>query len=392
MRVTTLIVLLVGTGLLLLLSATWNVGGDVKRHVPDASTSTTRAQSGPYSAWASNPSNAAQGKGKLFPPDISTTIAQHAKNDVKAAAAVPLDALSMGVEPMPVEQAPTPVAAAPARRAAVPCAPGCEKHGVCNSELGRCDCPPFVGGAACDQPLVAACSAAVGLTTLAPAPCVYDQLSTNAPVSCECLMGCEAIGLMGVRECYVMDPSNRTVASWVQQQIHVRGLAPNHEFWDAKLKSAHAESVKRCGGRGVYAPRMPATGAGGGLSRCWCYAGFAGNACEQSTSKRQQHACLNGCSGRGACVRNWCHCSAGFYGTDCSLGSPADGSPAPALPPPIGAQRDAKAPKVYIYDLPPRFNGWMHAGDAGWWQDFDLWGEDVIIHRRALRSVRLDLT
>lgn len=23
---------------------------------------------------------------------------------------------------------------------------------------------------------------------------------------------------------------------------------------------------------------------------------------------------------------------------------------------------------------------------AGWWQDFDLWGEDVIIHRRALRS------
>jgi hypothetical protein len=28
----------------------------------------------------------------------------------------------------------------------------------------------------------------------------------------------------------------------------------------------------------------------------------------------------------------------------------------------------------------------MHAGDGGWWQDFDLWGEDVIIHRRALRS------
>ena len=28
----------------------------------------------------------------------------------------------------------------------------------------------------------------------------------------------------------------------------------------------------------------------------------------------------------------------------------------------------------------------MHAGDAGWWQDMDLWGEDVIIHRRALRS------
>lgn len=29
----------------------------------------------------------------------------------------------------------------------------------------------------------------------------------------------------------------------------------------------------------------------------------------------------------------------------------------------------------------------MQAGTSGWWQDMDLWGEDVIIHRRALSSL-----
>ena len=110
-------------------------------------------------------------------------------------------------------------------------------------------------------PIFSACAAAVGLTTVAPAPCVYDTMSLGAPVSCECLLECEAIGLMGVRECYVMDKANKTVAAWVQHQVHVRGLAPNFEYWDASLKLAHQSSVAQCNGHGVYAPRMPASGA-----------------------------------------------------------------------------------------------------------------------------------
>ena len=270
------------------------------------------------------------------------------------------------------------------------CAPGCEKNGVCNTELGRCDCPPFVGGDDCSKPLLPACAAAPGLATLAPAPCVYDTLSLGAPVSCECLMGCEALGLMGVRECYVMDKQNRTVSAWVQRQIHMRGLAPNMDFWESSLKSSHEESVRECSGHGIYAPRMPPTGVASpnAHKRCWCHAGFSGSRCEVSTRMRPTHACLNGCSGRGTCVRNWCHCTPGYFGVDCSSGAgPAETAAAVALPTPIGAQRDKNAPKVYIYDLPPRFNSWMHAGESGWWQDFDLWGEDVIIHRRALRSV-----
>ena len=83
----------------------------------------------------------------------------------------------------------------PPRRA---CAPGCERHGVCNAELGRCDCAPYMGGADCSQPLFSACAAAIGLREIAPAPCVIDGASRpNAPIACECLMQCESIGLMG---------------------------------------------------------------------------------------------------------------------------------------------------------------------------------------------------
>ena len=377
MRVATLILTLGLIGGLLLLSANFNVGGsttNVHRLAVDPKSS-ARAAKGPYAAWASGQ--------ELHNP--ATASALSSSDVAPSFGSLHSDLVSSDGATAPVE-----AAAPPAQKRA--CAPGCEKRGVCNTDLGRCDCPPYIGGDACDTPLIAACAApaAVGLTELAAAPCVYDQLSANAPVSCECLMGCEAIGLMGVRECYVMDESNRTVMQWVQSQIHLRGLAANKEFFAAHLKLSHQESVKQCSGHGVYAPRMPNAGAppANSRKRCFCYAGWGGMSCEQPTLARPLHACMNGCSGRGSCLRNWCKCEPGFYGTDCSLGegSNGDGAAAKPLPPPIGAQRDANAPKVYIYDLPPRFNGWMHAGDAGWWQDMDLWGEDVIIHRRALRS------
>ena len=284
----------------------------------------------------------------------------------------------------PVQQQPPPAAAAAVARK--PCAPGCERHGVCNAELGRCDCAPFMGGADCSRPLFPACAASLGLREVAPAPCVIDTLSQpNAPVSCDCLRECELIGAMGVRECYVTDPRNETMVKWVNSQRNLRGLAPNDEYWEASLRGAEAASVRECGGRGVYAPRMPERGAGKGAPRCMCYPGWSGRRCEASTAQRPLRMCLNGCSKRGKCVRNWCHCDAGYYGVDCSLGAPADGGAAVPLPPPIGAQ-GAGAPRIYVYELPPRFNSWLHAGEGGWWQDFDLWGEDVIIHRRALRS------
>ena len=443
MRVTTLLLTLAAIGIMLIVSATWNVGGEEvkrQRRHEDKKPRKMVVDKGPYRAWA-----------KDAELHNEATLAA-----LPEAANVPPFGSTLATSSAPSSAAPSTAVATSATpsqpKAAVACAPGCEKNGVCNTELGRCDCPPFVGGAACDKPLFPACAAAVGLAELAPAPCVYDQLSGGSPpVSCECLMGCESLGLMGVRECYTMDGANKTVMSWVQQQvssrrlppsaslavawpwlgrglavawpwlgrawpwlgrglavawpglsvaddaprprlqIHLRGLAPNHEYYAANVQPAHKESLDLCSGHGLYAPHMPATGAArpNAYKRCFCYAGWRGNACQHEAQSRQRHACINGCSGRGECVRNWCHCAPGFYGTDCSLGVASNGvTDAPALPDPIGslANRDAKAPRIYIYDLPPRFNGWMHAGDSGWWQDFDLWGEDVVIHRRSLRS------
>ena len=268
-----------------------------------------------------------------------------------------------------------------------PCKPGCEKNGVCNTELGRCDCPPFMGGDDCAQPLFGACASAIGLKEVAAAPCVIDHMGSTAPVSCECLMGCEAMGLMGVRECYVMDRSNATVMDWVRQQRAARGLDANEQYWEANLKGAEALSVDKCGGRGVYAPPKPPQGAARGAARCLCYAGFGGARCESTAFQRPLANCLNGCSGRGSCHRNWCRCRPPFYGVDCSLGGARGADTSPALPPPIGAQTIADgAPRVYVYELPPEFNAWMQAGAGGWWQELDLWGEDVVFHKRMLRS------
>ena len=397
MQILTLLSILGIVGALLLLSANYNVGGEeaVRASALRVDPSTS---AGAYRAWAERRNM----DGIVPVPDyrnraVRTELASTVRPAYAGTSGRVAEAAAAAGATLPPLSNRDEASSALAPPAKGSCAPGCEKHGVCNTELRRCDCPPFVGGDDCAKPLLPACAAAPGLATLAPAPCVYDTLTLSAPVSCECLMGCEALGLMGVRECYIMDKSNSSVMGWVQQQIHMRGLAPNHDFWEANLKLSHSESVAECSGHGVYAPRMPNSGAAspGAPKRCWCYSGFTGNRCARSSEARPTHACLNDCSGRGSCVRNWCHCSPGYFGVDCSSGDGASASGAGAttaaaaaaipLPPPIGAQ-DAGAPRIYIYDLPPRFNSWMHAGDGGWWQDFDLWGEDVIIHRRALRS------
>ena len=275
------------------------------------------------------------------------------------------------------------------------CSIGCvENGGVCNAELGRCDCPPFVGGNDCSQPLLPECAALVGMRqkrgALVASPCLIDG-AARAPVSCECLMGCEAMGIMGVRECYVMDTANSTTMKWVRQQHGMRGLEANLEYFGVALKMADAESAAKCSGHGVFAPPMPRSGPplASHSPKCICYPGWTGASCERSSAMIDTGFCLNSCSNRGKCFRNWCQCDKGFYGIDCSLGSAPSGSPAPQLPLPIGAQDGrwaAGAPRVYVYELPPMFNSWLQAGSHGWWQDMDLWGEDVVIHRRMLRS------
>jgi len=110
----------------------------------------------------------------------------------------------------------------------------------------------------------------------------------------------------------------------VQQQRNQRGLEANSEYFAATLAPLAGQSKERCSGHGVWAPAggMPAKGVPAGKCekkgscRCLCYPGYDGDACERSTAVVPRHFCLNGCSGRGECFRNWCRCEPGAPATD----------------------------------------------------------------------------
>jgi len=76
------------------------------------------------------------------------------------------------------------------------------------------------------------------------------------------------------------------------------------------------------------------------------------------------HKCLNDCSGRGTCRHNFCHCRDGSWGADCSLGVPGSAAPsllraASAAAGSGAAEADGVRPRIYVYDMPPRFTSWL---------------------------------
>ena len=93
---------------------------------------------------------------------------------------------------------------------------------------------------------------------------------------------------------------------------------------------------------------------------------------------RNLHKCLNDCSGRGRCVHNWCHCDRNSWGADCSLGG------APGLR--TTADESGVRPRIYVYDLPPRFTSWLGAFRRGDWTRDHWYGVDVMLHQQLLRS------
>ena len=82
-----------------------------------------------------------------------------------------------------------------------------------------------------------------------------------------------------------------------------------------------------------------------------------GDACETKTNDW----CLVGCSGRGKCVRGFCHCRPPYYGLGCLKGRPERGQkqqhPPHAAGHEHGQQHQQHIParsrlRVYMYDLP----------------------------------------
>ncbi|CAI7822345.1 unnamed protein product [Closterium sp. NIES-54] len=66
------------------------------------------------------------------------------------------------------------------------CSKRCSRHGTCNEELGRCDCPPGFTGDACEADAFPSCELAPGFRT----PCAF-------PSTCACARECRAFHLIG---------------------------------------------------------------------------------------------------------------------------------------------------------------------------------------------------
>lgn len=225
------------------------------------------------------------------------------------------------------------------------------------------------------------------------------------------------------------------------------------EEWNARLSARLAadgeESARegRCSGRGLYTTRVftpdffTVQQAGAvGEKYCHCFPGWFGDECEVGPGygslpvPDEKRQCVNDCNGRGVCRLNWCHCHPGTWGVDCSsgllTGEPAAAAAASALAaraaaaqreealrfsraatardngtvermfggwgwpsglaPPRPLPAASRALRIYVYDVPPRYNTWMAAhfrhSDSGRWDDSYLYSLDISLHRWLLTS------
>ena len=297
--------------------------------------------------------------------------------------------------------APTPSSVGPlATAASKQCHPECTRRGTCNLELGRCDCPPFYTGADCSEPLFPACVKQWGLA-MPVAPCgIHTQPAF--PSSCECVWECHELGLDARQECLVEPKPGQTMAQAAADVKSRMGWMPivANETWLRRTRADADASASddRCSGHGILSVQLPyefypkeADCQPGGrqynleeclnqrVPKCRCFPGWSGAKCDLRMDEHAHlHKCLNDCSGQGTCVSNFCKCKPGIYGADCSLGG---ATPLRPTAPSTGLR-----PRVYVYDVPPRFTSWMGTFRRGDWTRDHWYGVDVMLHQQLLRS------
>ncbi|KAG1659278.1 hypothetical protein FOA52_008207 [Chlamydomonas sp. UWO 241] len=110
------------------------------------------------------------------------------------------------------------------------------------------------------------------------------------------------------------------------------------------------------------------------LGRCDCPRHLSGPECSVEASQLLQlckahgfpsvgdcfdhRQCINKCNERGTCEAGFCKCEPGFYGTDCALSLGPDGKP--WLLEGQGYKPRQRAPRIYVYELPPNMTNVLH--------------------------------
>ncbi|KAK3253646.1 hypothetical protein CYMTET_37107 [Cymbomonas tetramitiformis] len=217
------------------------------------------------------------------------------------------------------------------------------KHGTCNEELSRCDCPVNRTGVDCSEPAMPECELIPGYEV---------ACSAGVPLSCACFKACyRAWGGEGAipgtqRVCYEYEPAAPPES--VSYTIDVK--APGVKWKIFPLPSNSPELMKAlplsscpkfCSFHGWCSDR----------EKCICFAGYEGALCESWSSR----TCLGDCSSRGMCHNGFCQCNHGFWGVDCSISWGPDPK-APVLW--NKTTKGSRRPYIYIYDLPPQFDTW----------------------------------
>ena len=278
------------------------------------------------------------------------------------------------------------------------------------------------------------------------APCFVTR--RRLPVSCACLVQCEAAGHAARIDCIhdapTLDvPSYRirvdlrnTTPPWLGSPVDLKRQWPElHIQYDPSLAARLFAAVNAtraaglCGGHGislaVAADDMELRRALGvrspPLSResaeCVCAPHRSGPACAPISWPASN--CINSCSGAGTCYAGTCICDAFASGIDCS---DAAAGAASARPPASAAANGTAAagsatepargrgvfearigvlrPRIYVYELPPHLSTWLalpHVGDAincgtlggrpCWWQLTDpMYSADLRLLNRLLTS------
>ncbi|MQL79110.1 hypothetical protein Taro_011525 [Colocasia esculenta] len=254
------------------------------------------------------------------------------------------------------------------------CKDDCNGQGICNQELGQCRCFHGYAGeykistwdgcseklqlecnlqASPDQPygpwIVSICPAYCD-KTLAMCFCGQGTAYPNRPVAEAC----------GFKINSPSEPDGPKVTDWRKNDLeNIFTTNNSRNGWcNVDPKEAYASKVKF-------------------KEECDCkYDCLSGQFCEIPTTC----SCVNQCSGHGHCRGGFCQCEKGWYGIDCSI--PSASSPIQEWPKwlrpstvdlpessdlkrglvNIKAHVRKKRPLIYVYDLPPEFNGHLLEG------------------------------
>ena len=270
------------------------------------------------------------------------------------------------------------------------CAEGCHLHGTCHAPLGRCDCPRLFAGADCGRRATPSCvvDAASGMDS-----------GCRVVSTCACVLECEAAGFRPLEqgECFNYSAAEPSFDDMLRAPLLefgsldgvAKGVANSEASflrgaWAALDKPRNgwqllplADCPSSCNHKG-YCRRHEQNG---GRPECLCLEDRRGlqGACEPSALV--VHHCLGGCSGRGRCLRGFCHCEQGAYGADCSLTGDASEQLYWRAGSAVPAEDAALRPRVYVYTLPPRLNTWYGISQISPNRDFG-----TLLHERLLSS------